>query len=215
MAAFVKFDPWAAIAAAKQRPAKSQPDEEHKPKTFATFAGFALRHPRNEKLESGGREKDEGPDTGNSIIPTADLGNKNHFFPMATAKAAKAAKADAKVAPRAAEPFPFADSLNELERRCPDHVPAERWQQCLIDAQRFLASWSDKAHALGWTADELFGLHEPPAKPRPTYSRLSRYDATGLCWLLQGRRVIALTDTTAAIENPSGAIVAYRKTQRE
>jgi hypothetical protein len=111
--------------------------------------------------------------------------------------------------------FPYADALNELESQCPDHVEAERWQQCLIDAQRFLASWNDKAHALGWTADELFGLHEPPAKPRPSYSRLSRRDSTGLLWTLEGRRVIALTDITAAIENPSGAVVAYRKTQRE
>jgi hypothetical protein len=110
-----------------------------------------------------------------------------------------------------AEPFPFADALGELESRCPDYVQAERWQQCLIDAQRFLASWSNKAHALGWTADELFGLHEPPAKPRPTYSRLSRYDATGLLWLLGGRRVVAISADTAAIECGNGNVVTYRK----
>jgi hypothetical protein len=63
----------------------------------------------------------------------------------------------------------------------------------LIDAQRFLAAWGDAAAALGWNPDDLFGLHTPPAKPKPTYSRLSRYDCTGLCWLLQGRRVIAAT----------------------
>jgi hypothetical protein len=31
------------------------------------------------------------------------------------------------------------------------------------------------------------------------YSRLSRYDETGLIWLLQGREVAALTETTAMI----------------
>jgi hypothetical protein len=41
---------------------------------------------------------------------------------------------------------------------------------------------------------------------------LSRYDATGLCWLLQGKRVTALTAHTAAIENPAtGRITTYRR----
>src|SRR5262249_25427004 len=57
-----------------------------------------------------------------------------------------------------------------------------------------------------------FGLHPPPERPHPSYSRLSRYDATGLCWLLQGRRVAALTADTAAIENPAtGNLTTYRK----
>ncbi len=106
--------------------------------------------------------------------------------------------------------FPFAEALGVLERRCPDHVPAERWRECLVDAQRFLASWGDKALALGWTADELLGLHKPPTNPCPSYSRLSRYDCTGLLWLLRGRRVVALAVDTTAIETASG-IVVYRK----
>jgi hypothetical protein len=107
--------------------------------------------------------------------------------------------------------IPFAEVLGALDRRCPDYVEAEHWRQCLTGARRFLAAWGDKAAALGWTARELFGLHQPPAKPHPTYSRLSRYDATGLLWLLDGRRVIALTADTAAIESPSGNILTYRK----
>jgi hypothetical protein len=107
--------------------------------------------------------------------------------------------------------FPYAEALSDLDRRCPDYVAAERWRQCLIDAQRFLATWGHKALALGWTDGDLFGLHTPPAKPHSTYSRLSRYDALGLLWLLRGRRVIALTATTAAIENISGTVLTYRK----
>src|SRR5690348_7397660 len=76
----------------------------------------------------------------------------------------------------ASEPFPFARVLDALERRCPEYVEPERWRQCIEDAQRFLANWGDKALALGWTAAELFGLHQPPAKPHPSYNRLSRYD---------------------------------------
>jgi hypothetical protein len=38
---------------------------------------------------------------------------------------------------------------------------------------------------------------------------LSRYDATGLCWLLQGRDVIALTAEGAVIRTATGAILTY------
>jgi hypothetical protein len=69
----------------------------------------------------------------------------------------------------------------------------------------------EQAEALGWTARDLFGLDTPPAKPHPSYSRLSRYDATGLIWLLRGRPVIALTEATAAIQNPTGAVTVYRR----
>jgi hypothetical protein len=62
------------------------------------------------------------------------------------------------------------------------------------------------------TSADLFGLHTPPAKPQPNYSRLSRYDCPGLIWLLQGREVIALTEATATIRNPdTGAITTYRR----
>jgi len=54
-------------------------------------------------------------------------------------------------------------------------------------------------------------LHGPSANPHLNYSRLSRYDALGLLWLLQGRRVIALTADTAAIVTASGTVLNYRK----
>ena len=112
------------------------------------------------------------------------------------------------------EPPPFADNLDQLKRRCPEYVEPERWRQCLHDAQGFLAAWGDKALALGWNSDELFGLHKPPARPHPSYHRLSRYDATGLLWLLQGCRVTALSSGTAAVEGRSGKIVSYRKNRK-
>jgi hypothetical protein len=105
----------------------------------------------------------------------------------------------------------FGRTLHVLESRCPDHVPALRWQQCVEDGKRFLARWGEQTEALRWTARDLFGLQTPPAKPHPSYSRLSRYDETGLIWLLQGRLVVALTETTAAIQNPTGAITTYRR----
>jgi hypothetical protein len=59
-------------------------------------------------------------------------------------------------------------------------------------------------------ADDLFGLVPIPDKPKPAFERLSRYDQTGLCWLLRGRRVIALTEITAVIETATGTL-AYRR----
>jgi hypothetical protein len=64
---------------------------------------------------------------------------------------------------------------------------------------------------LGWTAEELLGLHDPPEAPHPSYSRLSRYDATGLIGHLRGSRVVALTTDTAAISTPLGGTLTYRK----
>ena len=97
------------------------------------------------------------------------------------------------------------------QEHCPDHVERGRWQQAVEDGRGFLETWGQQAESLGWTSRDLFGLHMPPARPHPSYRRLSRYDETGLIWLLQGRPVVALTDTTAAIENPTGAVTVYRR----
>jgi hypothetical protein len=69
---------------------------------------------------------------------------------------------------------------------------------------------SAHAEAFGWTERDLFGLPDVPDRPRPKYQRLSRYDQTGLVWLLQGRRVVELTKDKAVIETPTGT-VAYRR----
>jgi hypothetical protein len=102
-------------------------------------------------------------------------------------------------------------TLSALEARCPDHVPVDRWQAAIEDGRAFLTRWGEQAEALGWTARDLFGLHMPPERPHPSYSRLSRYDEIGLIWLLRGRVVIALTEATAAIQNPTGATTIYRR----
>src|SRR5262245_56366178 len=40
---------------------------------------------------------------------------------------------------------------------------------------------------------------------------VSRYDETGLIWLLCGREVVALTEATAAIQNQTGNVTTYRR----
>jgi hypothetical protein len=104
----------------------------------------------------------------------------------------------------------YQTAFNALERRRPDHIEHGRWQQAVADAGRFLAQWGESAAALGWTARDLFGLSEVTDKPGPKYQRLSRYDQTGLAWLLQGQRVVALTKDTAVIETANGTVV-YRR----
>ncbi len=106
---------------------------------------------------------------------------------------------------------PYELGMVVLERRCPDHVEQNNWLQAVEDGRRFLGAWDEKAAVLGWTARDLFGLHLVPDKPAPNYRRLSRYDETGLIWLLQGRPVVALTANTAAIKNPTGVVTVYRR----
>jgi hypothetical protein len=105
----------------------------------------------------------------------------------------------------------YSRTMTALEADCPDLVPVDRWQLAVQDGRRFLARWGEQAEAFGWTARDLFGLHTSPAKPHASYTPLSRYDETGLIWLLQGREVVALAEVTAAIHNPTGAITVYRR----
>jgi hypothetical protein len=104
----------------------------------------------------------------------------------------------------------FGRILHELERRCPDYIDPADWEGALADGRVFLSAWGQQAEALGWTAADLFGLAPVPEQPAPAFRRLARYDTTGLIWLLQGRPVVALTETEAAIQS-AGAVVMYRK----
>jgi hypothetical protein len=105
-------------------------------------------------------------------------------------------------------------ALEALDGRCPNCVDHDRWRQGVEDGRCFLAIWGAQALALGWTARDLFGLHTVTENPHPSYRRLSRYDETGLIWLLQGREVIALTADTATIRGPSSSVTIYRKSNK-
>src|SRR5262249_29952717 len=102
-----------------------------------------------------------------------------------------------------------------LQLRPPAHIPEDRWQQAIADGRAFLHQWGETAQRLRWTSADPFRFAPIPDKPHPSYRRLSRYDATGLVWLLEGRPVVALTEATAAIENvATGSITVYRKHNR-
>jgi hypothetical protein len=106
----------------------------------------------------------------------------------------------------------YGRTFTALEARCPEYVDHDRWHKCITDGRTFLTTWGSQAEGLGWTSADLFGLHAVPEKPRPSYRRLSRYDCTGLIWLLQGREVVALTEATTTIKNPTtGTVTIYRR----
>ena len=108
------------------------------------------------------------------------------------------------------DPGSYASALAALRAKCPAYVPEDRWRQAIEDATAFISKWGERAQAFGWTARELFGLHPVAERPPPSYSRLSRYDETGLIWFLRSRPVVALTETTAAIQGAT-AVLTYRK----
>ncbi|WP_282609711.1 hypothetical protein [Pelagibius sp. Alg239-R121] len=81
----------------------------------------------------------------------------------------------------------------------PEPLPLSdgRWKQAQEDAADFLQTWGEQAFLLGWGVLPLFGVS--PDAPEP------RVDQAGLCWLLRGDRVVALTEHAAIIEIRNGA----------
>jgi hypothetical protein len=136
----------------------------------------------------------------------------------AKAKSAKSAKSDLRGRGQNSQNSQISPAqklssvLVALESRRPDLVPVDRWQQAVADGKTFLSQWGEQAEALGWTAKDVFGLITVPEHAKSSFNRLSRYDETGLIWLLEGRRVVGLTECTAAIQNPATAsITMYRR----
>jgi hypothetical protein len=140
------------------------------------------------------------------VIKAAIRENKPHIIAALVGTGCKVEIVELPAGGRYRKVFAF------LQLKPPALVPVERWRLAVEDGRRFLAKWGEQAESLGWDSRDLFGLHTPPDKPHATYNRLSRYDATGLCWLLEGREVVALTAGTASIRNPhTGVITTYRR----
>jgi hypothetical protein len=185
MTAFKKFDPHAFLE--RERLA---PDSTITLATLATLAG--------QPLENAIRG------TASKVLSQCGLGKNQNLTPT-PAKVAKVAK------DRCHDFGILSEAFDALERKCPPLVTDDRWRQAVEDGQQFLAAWGAQAEAFSWTARELFGLHPVPEHPKANYRRLSRYDETGLIWLLRGRPVVALTATEAVMRCPSGATLMYRR----
>jgi hypothetical protein len=92
--------------------------------------------------------------------------------------------------------------------RPPADVPLRRWRRFVDDVGRFLNSpFCAVAEALGWELLDLFGAD----RDRP----FARIDQSGLLWLLNGDRLVALTQNTATIETRTGARQTYRRKPNE
>jgi hypothetical protein len=86
----------------------------------------------------------------------------------------------------------------------PADVPARRWQRFIDDCGRFIDSgWAERATSLGWGPVDLFGCD----RERP----IARLERAGLLWLLNGRKLVALTADTATIETLKGTHQTYRR----
>lgn len=135
----------------------------------------------------------------------------------AHAKSAKTAKSDPASARQFSQVSQFSHShkvltgLEALQSRCPTLIELSDWKLAISDGSAFLSRWGDQSAALGWSAEDLFGLPPVPVRPSPTFRRLARYDLMGLVWLLRGRPVMALTQSTAVIKTPNSGVTVYRK----
>jgi hypothetical protein len=86
--------------------------------------------------------------------------------------------------------------------RPPGDVPTKRWLTFIDDIGRFLDSpFCAVAAALGWGPYDLFGCD----RDRP----FARIDQAGLLWLLNGDKLIALSENTATTETRTGARQTY------
>ena len=88
----------------------------------------------------------------------------------------------------------------------PASCPDAKWQALREDAYRFLRDYAARAHELGWTALDLFGVH--PVKP------WARLDVMGLVPMLQGRRITALSESRAELRDHGGGELTYRRAPR-
>ena len=96
---------------------------------------------------------------------------------------------------------PFWNAFVEFRDACQNVALNHKYVMALADATTFLRDWGAQAEALGWAAEDLFGLD--PVAP------LGRYDAMGLVWMLAGQRVVTLTDEAAAIKASSGSLLKF------
>lgn len=104
----------------------------------------------------------------------------------------------------AGAPREWAEALARLDPdQPPGDVPPRRWQRLVADAARFLDEWAARAVALGWGPLDLFGCD----RDRP----FARLDKAGLLWLLNGGRLVMLSQGAASIERPTGTRQTYRR----
>ena len=168
-----------ALARLKEKIARTRLPEEPSKRSKAAFEGFEGNH-------------------GRGVSPI--LRSASAFTVDAVEHEIDEAEREAIAIELGGVPIIYASEFARLQAHAPAEVPRDRWHQFINDAGLFLDRWGRQAEALGWRADELFGL-DPDA---PT----ARYDRMGLIWMLHGETVIDITATTARL---SSGLTFYRK----
>jgi hypothetical protein len=109
----------------------------------------------------------------------------------------------------------ISSTLTALQYRQSDLVSVADWQQSSMTDAGLSSSGESRPRRWIETAEALFGLHDPPKQPGPSYRRLGRYDVIGLVWLLHGRPIVALTADRAVIGRADGPIFydAHRRSR--
>lgn len=104
-------------------------------------------------------------------------------------------------------PESWANGFAQLDCSAPPPGFSPRaWQQVLDDGGRFLNRWAAEAKRLGWTAEDVFGVHA--AAPG------ARVDGMGLVPLINGGEVISISGGRASIRMPGGSILTYLRQPR-
>jgi hypothetical protein len=165
--------------------------------THGTEAGVTEERPLDQCGNPGNPSNPEN----NGYPPTAKVAAHRARAPWRPIEEERAAIVEYE----AGIPRAWAEGLARLDPdRPPPGVPPKRWLQFVDDCGLFVDSpFCAVAAALDWSSLDLFGADRK--KP------FARIDQTGLLWLLNGDRLIALTENTATIETRTGARQTYRR----
>ena len=100
-------------------------------------------------------------------------------------------------------PRAWAEGFAQLDPNYPrGDVPPKRWRIFIDDVRQFLGSdFAGFAAALQWDPYDLFGSDRDVP--------FARIDAAGLLWLLNGNRLLMLSENAATIETETGARQVY------
>jgi hypothetical protein len=85
----------------------------------------------------------------------------------------------------------------------PADISERDWQAMVDGAGRLLEQWGGKLASLGWTVEDIFGIHG--------LAPIVRLDLAGLVRFLIRFELVDLTDEHALLMNARGARHAYRR----
>lgn len=106
-------------------------------------------------------------------------------------------------------PRAWAEGFARLDLATPaDGFDLDHWRTLIDDGGKFLDKWGTQAAKLGWSAEDVFGVH--PLAPA------TRYDTAGLILLIDGGEVVAIDAKSASIKTMgSGSILIYLRKPRQ